>query len=178
MELQITRHKNRAVLLDCPVLVYFRKLHQKLFRGTQADQEGTLQIGAYRKTPDKFGVAAASVSSQLSALIEEYEKKKKIELRDILEFHAKFERIHPFEDGNGRVGRMVMMKECLRHGIDPFIIDDKHRGAYNRGIGCWDTDPTVLTDVALRAQTRFQNQKATLDLMDYCRPLVGRGAMR
>lgn len=156
--------------------VYFRKLHQKLFRGTKADQEGVLQIGAYRKTPDKYGVAAASVASQMSALIEEYEKKKNKELRDILEFHAKFERIHPFEDGNGRVGRMVMMKECLRHGIDPFIIDDKHRGAYNRGIGCWDTDPTVLTDVALKAQRRFQNQKVTLDLMDYCRPPVGRGA--
>ena len=156
--------------------IYFRKLHQKLFRGTVADQEGTLHVGEYRKTPDKFGVAASSITSALNKLVVEYEKKKKVTLKDILDFHARFEAIHPFEDGNGRVGRLILVKECLRHGIDPFIIDDKHRGDYNRGIVNWNSNPAALTAVAEQAQKRLQHQKETLDLMEYCRPAVGRGA--
>lgn len=156
--------------------VLFRKLHRKLFWGTRADQEETMQIGEYRKMPDKFGVLAATIPSALSALVEEYESKKKISLDDILDFHARFEAIHPFGDGNGRVGRMILVKECLRHGIEPFIIDDKHRGEYNRGIANWGTNPSALTAVAEQAQARFRNQKETLDLMEYCRPATGRGA--
>lgn len=156
--------------------VWFRKLHHKLFRGTKADQEGTLHIGEYRTTPDKFGVDAPAIPATLSALITEYESKKEIQLKDILDFHARFEAIHPFEDGNGRVGRMLMVKECLRHGIDPFIIDDKHRGEYNRGIANWRTNPSALIAVAEQAQARFRNQKETLDLLEYCRPSTGRGA--
>ena len=156
--------------------IWFRKLHHKLFRGTKADQEGSLHIGEYRTTPDKFGVDAATIPAALSALIEEYERKKNITLRDILDFHASFEEIHPFEDGNGRVGRLLMVKECLRHGIDPFIIDDKHRGEYNSGIANWRSKPSVLIAVAEQAQARFNNQKETLDLMEYCRPAIGRGA--
>ena len=156
--------------------IWFRKLHHKLFRGTKADQEGSLHIGEYRTTPDKFGVDAATIPAALSALIEDYERKKNITLRDILDFHASFEKIHPFEDGNGRVGRLLMVKECLRHGIDPFIIDDKHRGEYNSGIANWRSKPSVLLAVAEQAQARFRNQKETLDLMEYCRPATGRGA--
>ncbi len=69
-----------------------------------------------------------------------------------------------------------MMKDCLRHSIDHFIIDDKHRGEYNRGIASWSSNPAALTAVAEQAQKRLQNQKATLDLMEYCRPATGRGA--
>lgn len=156
--------------------IYFRKLHQKLFRGTVADQEGSLHIGEHRKTPDKFGVAASTIPSVLNALVLEYEKKKKITLKDILDFHARFEAVHPFEDGNGRVGRLILVKECLRHGIDPFIIDDKHRGEYNRGIASWCSNPVALTAVAEQAQKRLQSQRQTLDLMEYCRPATGRGA--
>lgn len=150
---------------------YFKKLHRKLFYGTAADQDGAVHIGEFRKTLDLVSAAVG-----LNKLIVEYEKKKKITLKDILDFHAKFERLHPFEDGNGRVGRLVMIKECLRHGIDPFIIDDKHRGEYKRGIANWETDPAMLTSVAEHAQARLTNQKETLDLLDYCRPPVGRGA--
>lgn len=156
--------------------VLFRKLHRKLFWGTRADQEGALHIGEYRTTPDKLGVDADSIPATLSTLITEYENKKNITLRDILDFHARFEQIHPFEDGNGRVGRILMVKECLHYGIDPFIIDDKHRGEYNRGIANWKRNPSALTTVAEQAQVRFRNQKETLDLMDYCRPPAGRGA--
>jgi Fic family protein len=155
---------------------WFRRLHHKLFRGTRADQEGALHIGEYRTTPGKFGVDASAIPAALSALIAEYEIKKEIKLKDILDFHARFETIHPFEDGNGRVGRMLLVKECLRHGIDPFIIDDKHRGEYNRGIASWSSNPAALTAVAGQAQKRLQNHRQTLDLMEYCRPATGRGA--
>jgi hypothetical protein len=69
-----------------------------------------------------------------------------------------------------------MYKECLHHGIDPFIIDDKHRGEYNRGISNWKTTPKTLTTAAEQAQSRFRNQKETLDLMEYYCPVTGRGA--
>ena len=155
---------------------YLRSLHAKLFRGTLADQEGRLHIGEYRNTPDKLGIAAASIPAQLTTLFTEYERKKEVLLYDTLDLHARFEAIHPFEDGNGRVGRLILVKECLRHGIDPFIIDDKHRSEYNRGIASWNSNPTALTAVVEQAQKRLQNQKATLDLMEYCRPATGRGA--
>ena len=95
---------------------------------------------------------------------------------DILDFHSKFELIHPFKDGNGRVGRVILAKECLRHNVDPFIIDDKRRGEYNRGIGLWNADSSVLIAVAEQAQARFRNFKETCDLLQYCRPTTGRGS--
>ena len=147
-----------------------------MFSGTQAAQRGTLNVGEYRKTPDKFGVDAAVIPAVLKTLAVEYESKKNITLHNVLDFHARFEKVHPFEDGNGRTGRILMMKECLRHGIDPFIIDDKHRSEYNQGIACWGRNPATLTAVAEQAQTRFRNVKETLDLMEYCRPPVGRGS--
>jgi Fic family protein len=79
-------------------------------------------------------------------------------LDQILEFHARLESINPFEDYNGRVGRVIMMKECLRHGIDPFVIDDKRRGEYNRGIAEWDEDRETLRIVAQQSQARFRQQ--------------------
>lgn len=71
---------------------------------------------------------------------------------------------------------MIMVKECLRHKVDPFIIDDKHRGEYNRGINNWTTNPIVLTAVTEQSQDRFRNFKATLDLMEYSRPAADCGA--
>lgn len=156
--------------------IYIRKLHQRLFRGTKADQEGMLHTGEFRKTPFKYGTIPESIPSELMELLKEYEQKKKIELSDIIDFHVRFESIRPFEDGNGRLGRMIMMKECLRHGIDPFIIDDKHRGDYNRGIKNWKTEKESLTTVVMQAQLRFQGQMEICNLMEYCRPISGRGA--
>ena len=156
--------------------IWLLKIHYMLFRGTKADQDDTIHIAEYRTKPSRYGVAAPTISAALKRLIKEYESRRNITLTDILDFHARFEAIHPFEDGNGRVGRLLMVKECLRHGIDPFIIDDKHRGEYNRGIAKWTYFPSILIDVAEIAQTRFRNQKATFDLMEYCRPTTGRGA--
>ena len=115
-----------------------RRYHYCLTYGTYADQKHQIGIGEYRKNPSKLGVPAILISSKLDELIRSYENKS-INMDAILDFHVRFEKVHPFEDYNGCVGRLIMMKECLRHNIVPFIVDDKHRGNYNKGIKCWST---------------------------------------
>ena len=100
---------------------------------------------------------AKLIISKLDELIQSYENKS-IDIDAILDFHVRFEKIHPFEYYNGRVGRLIMMKECLRHNIVPFIVDDKRRGDYNKGIKCWNTDSSVLRTACLKAQERFNRQ--------------------
>ena len=100
---------------------------------------------------------ARLISSKLDDLIQSYENKS-IDMDAILDFHVRFEKIHPFEDYNGRVGRLLMVKECLRHNIVPFIVDDKHRGSYNKGIKCWNTNQSVLRETCIKAQDRFRRQ--------------------
>ena len=102
----------------------------------------------------------------MATLIEKYESKKSVGLKDILDFHVKFESIRPFEDCNGRVGRLLMLKECLRHDITPFIIDDKHRTNYLEGIRCWNDNPNILMDVCIEAQLRFDAQIALQGLLE------------
>ena len=124
----------------------------------------------YRKSPasKKFGktTSPAKISSAMANLIEKYEAKKSIDLEDILDFHVKFECIRPYEDCNGRVGRLIILKECLRHGITPFIIDDKRRTGYLDGIRCWNEDPDILMDVCIEAQLRFEAQIALQGLLE------------
>lgn len=146
-----------------------KKIYTHLCYGTEADREGEVRCGEYRNRHSKYGVSPSLVSQEISGLIEEYETHKSVELDTILDFHVRFEKIHPFDDYNGRVGRLLMMKECLRFGIDPFIIDDKRRGAYNKGIAQWETDPQVLRMPVLEAQTRFRKQLELCKLMQYCR---------
>lgn len=123
---------------------YIKKLHEILTYGTYADRKEKLLSGEFRNEADKFGVPASEIDSALTKLIDEYEKNP-VNMDRIVDFHAEFEIIHPFSDYNGRVGRLIIIKECLRHGIDPFIIDDKHRGAYNRGICNWTSDRSQLS---------------------------------
>jgi fido (protein-threonine AMPylation protein) len=132
--------------------------------------------GEFRSQHHKYGIPPQQISNALNELIKEYEAKKKVQLKDILDFHVRFEQIHPFEDGNGRLGRLVMLKECLRHEVIPFIIDDKQRGAYHRGIAVWDNDQNPLNDVVDRAVKRMTNQMDTCRLLQYCRPETGRGS--
>ena len=124
----------------------------------------------YRKisTSKKFGQTTppAKISTAMANLIEKFESKETVNLKDILDFHVKFERIRPYEDCNGRVGRLIMLKECLRYGIVPFIIDDKHRTSYLEGIRCWDDDPDVLMDGCIEAQLRFEAQIALQGLLE------------
>ena len=147
-----------------------KKIHTLLCYGTEADREGVVRCGEYRNRSNKYGVSPAVISQELRGLIEEYETHKSMDLDAILDFHVRFEQIHPFDDYNGRVGRVIMMKECLRYCIDPFIIDDKRRGAYNKGIARWESDPQVLRVPVLEAQARFQKQLELCNLMQYCRP--------
>ena len=147
---------------------YIKKLHEILTYGTYAERKEKLFSGEFRNEADKFGVPASEIDSALTKLIDEYEKNP-VNMDRIVDFHAEFEIIHPFSDYNGRVGRLIIIKECLRHGIDPFIIDDKHRGAYNRGICNWTSDRSQLTKVALDAQKRFQGKMALCNLFQYAR---------
>ena len=149
-----------------------KQIHYLLTYGTYADQNHKTGVGEFRMNPGSGRLSLApplEIGKQLTALIKDYERKA-AKLEQILDFHVRFERIHPFDDYNGRVGRMLMMKECLRYGIDPFIIDDKRRGAYNRGIKQWDTNPEILTAAVLEAQKRFQSKMEVCRLMEYHRP--------
>lgn len=156
--------------VTAPLTVSFvKQVHHFLTYGTYADQNHKTGVGEFRIKPDKLGIPPQQINKAMADLIKGYERKA-ANLEQILAFHVQFERIHPFDDYNGRVGRILMVKECLRCGIDPFIIDDKRRGAYNRGIAQWDTDPEILQKVACEAQKRFQNKLDTCRLMQYHRP--------
>ncbi len=123
----------------------------------------------YRNTPapTKFGKTAApeDISPAVTKLFTAYEKTPTVGLHEILDLHVQFERIRPFDDYNGRLGRLLMLKECLRHGITPFILDDKRRTAYLNGLCQWDTHPEILTTTCLEAQNRFETQIELQKLM-------------
>lgn len=119
------------------------------------------QLG-YRTTDispsQSYGVPAEDISAELNRLFTAYEKKKNVTLQDVLDLHVRFERIRPLEDCNGRIGRLLMLKECLRHEITPFILDDKRRARYLTGLQSWGKDKTILTEVCTEAQIRFAAQ--------------------
>ena len=97
-----------------------------------------------------------NVSSEIKKLLTAYNSKGNITFDDIIEFHVQFEQIHPFQDGNGRVGRLIMFKECLKYGIVPFIIEDKIKMFYYRGLKEWNREKGYLTDTCLSAQDTFK----------------------
>lgn len=134
-----------------------RRYHYCLTYGTYADKKHNIGVGEYRKSPSKPGVAAKEIPSKLTKLIRAYEEAP-ADLDAILNFHVCFEKIHPFNDYNGRVGRLIMIKECLRHQITPFIIDDKRRGEYIQGIKRWNFNPSPLRNTCLTVQERFNRQ--------------------
>ena len=150
---------------------YIRKLHTMLSYGTMAERKLLFHPGEYRREACILGKTKTTppknINSQMNALIAEYESLDKVELAQILDFHVRFERIHPFTDGNGRLGRLLMFKECLRHEITPFILDDKRRTEYLKGIREWDMDKSTLFPPCLEAQTRFQAQIDLQKLQEY-----------
>ena len=107
---------------------YMKELHFLLKIGTSDIRRDWFRVGDYKRIPNEVGgidtTAPENVKSEMKTLIENYNKKKDVSLEDIIEFHVAFERIHPFQDGNGRVGRLIIFKECLKHNITPFIIDE------------------------------------------------------
>ena len=117
-------------------------------------------VGNYKRRPNEVGGMATAlpeeVPERMRALLAQYHSIEDKTLEDILEFHVRFERIHPFQDGNGRVGRLIMFKECLNYGIVPFMIEDDLKLFYYRGLKEWDNEKGYLTDTCLTAQDRYQ----------------------
>ncbi len=141
---------------------FIRKLHQILMTGTVDAYREQVRPGEYRtptsRSRDRQLLPAGQIHSSLGELIAGYERQTEIERNHILDFHVRFEEIFPFEDGNGRIGRLILFKECLRHDVMPFIIDDKRRSRYLRGIKEWHDDRYELVDVVMEAQDRFEAQ--------------------
>ena len=135
---------------------YIKELHSILKTGTSDSRKDWFNIGEYKKLPNEVGgtqtTAPQNVHSQIKFLLESYNNIKTVTFDDIIEFHVRFERIHPFQDGNGRVGRLIMFKECLKHNIIPFIIRDENKMFYYRGLKEWDNEKGYLLDTCLSAQ--------------------------
>lgn len=124
----------------------------------------------FRTDDSKKGIAPAKISKELTSLCKTYEKNPAT-IERILEFHVRFEKIHPFKDYNGRIGRLIMMKECLRFGITPFIIDDKNRAIYQYGILAWSQDHVPMISLVQSAQDRFRAKIELCRLFKYAREL-------
>lgn len=143
---------------------FIKELHLILKCGTSDSRKDWLAVGNYKKLPNEVGgmdtTLPEDVAGKMKALLAEYNSKNTQTLEDILDFHVKFERIHPFQDGNGRVGRLIMFKECLKYDIVPFIIEDNLKLFYYRGLKEWNREKGYLTDTCLTAQDKY---KAYLD---------------
>ena len=136
-----------------------KHLHYILKHDTKDATLGWFAVGDYKKRANIVGGRETSrpseVHKHMKALIEEYQAREKVSVEDIIAFHAEFEYIHPFQDGNGRVGRLVALKECLRHNIIPFIIEDAKKNYYYRGLAEWRNERGWLTDTCLDGQDTF-----------------------
>lgn len=152
--------KAKAVLSEKLI----KELHRILKTGTSDARKEWFAVGAYKRLPNEVGgrdtALPEEVGEKMQALLVRYNSKKQKTFEDILDFHVQFERIHPFQDGNGRVGRLIMFKECLKYNIVPFIIEDSLKLFYYRGLKEWDKEKGYLTDTCLAAQDRY---KAYLD---------------
>lgn len=140
------------------------KLHHILKTGTSDSRKDWFAVGEYKRLPNEVGGMQTSlpeeVADKMKALLSNYNAVPKKTLDDILDFHVRFERIHPFQDGNGRVGRLIMFKECLKYNIVPFIIEENLKLFYYRGLKEWYNEKGYLTDTCLTAQDKY---KAYLD---------------
>lgn len=144
-----------------------KELHLMLKSGTSDSRKEWFAVGDYKRFPNEVGgcetTAPENVKREISALLKEYNSIKEKTFDDILDFHCRFESIHPFQDGNGRVGRLIMFKECLANGFVPFIITDELKIFYYRGLQQWHSIKEYLRDTCLSAQDNYKV------LMDYYR---------
>lgn len=144
---------------------FIKEIHRILKTGTSDSRKSWFNVGDYKKFPNEVGGNATcppeEVHARMKTLLASYNDKKEKSLEDIIDLHQKFETIHPFQDGNGRVGRLVMFKECLANGIVPFIITEELKLFYYRGLKEWGHVNGFLTDTCLTAQDYYKK------LLDY-----------
>ncbi len=137
-----------------------KELHAVLKTGTSDSRKDWFAVGDYKKRPNEVGgqetALPEEVAEEMRDLLREYDGKKTKTLADLIDFHVRFERIHPFQDGNGRVGRLILFKECLKYGIVPFIVEEDLKLLYYRGLKEWGHENGYLTDTLLTAQDRFK----------------------
>lgn len=143
---------------------FIKELHFILKSGTSDSKKDWFSVGDYKKFPNEVGNMKTPLPEEvdhlMKDLLKEYNSKKEKTFEDILDFHVQFEKIHPFQDGNGRIGRLIMFKECLKYNIVPFIIEDNLKMFYYRGLKEWNNERGYLVDTCLTAQDRY---KAYLD---------------
>lgn len=141
-----------------------KRLHLTLKNGTSDSRKDWFAVGEYKRVPNEVGgrdtTAPEKVEAEISELLSSYNTVPKHTLEQIIAFHHNFECIHPFQDGNGRIGRLILFKECLKNNIVPFIIEDDLKMFYYRGLHEWNHEHGYLVDTCLTAQDRF---KAYLD---------------
>ena len=138
---------------------FIKNLHYMLKHDTKDSTLSWFSVGDYKKRPNVVGgqetAKPKDVPLRMRELLHEYTAKDNITIEDIIAFHAEFEHIHPFQDGNGRVGRLIALKECLHHNIIPFIIEDSKKGFYYRGLSKWQSEKGWLIDTCLDEQDTF-----------------------
>ena len=139
---------------------FIKHLHLLLKTGTSDSRKDWFAVGDYKRLPNEVGgqetCSPKEVHKSLKALLSDYNHNRQKSFEDILDFHVRFEQIHPFQDGNGRVGRLLMFKECLANDIVPFIITDELKMFYYRGLREWDHINGYLTDTCLTAQDQYK----------------------
>lgn len=145
-----------------------KELHRILKQSTRDSTLAWFAVGDYKKRANVVGghetTKPKDVSARMKALLSEYESLGTVTINDIIRFHYEFERIHPFQDGNGRIGRLIALKECLRFNIVPFIIEDSKKLFYYRGLSEWETEKGYLTDTCLDGQDAFKRLMAMFDM--------------
>ena len=165
--LYIANHLDEDLSIDMIL-----EMHSILKRGTSDDDDPRYNVGGFKVVPNMIGVIETidtvhpdNVRIELTELLNKYNSIKDITLEDIVDFHVRFEIIHPFADGNGRVGRIIMFKECLKHNIMPFIILDDDKAFYLRGLKQYDNDKMFLIDTIGHEQDVYE--KVCDDLLDF-----------
>ena len=139
---------------------FIKQLHLLLKSGTSDSRKDRFAVGDYKRLPNEVGgqetCSPKEVHQQMKALLSTYNHNKRKTLEDIVDFHVQFEQIHPFQDGNGRVGRLLLFKECLANGIVPFIVTDELKMFYYRGLKVWGHINGFLMDTCLTAQDQYK----------------------
>ena len=145
-----------------------KELHRILKQSTKDSTLSWFAVGDYKKRANVVGgretAKPKDVPARMKALLSDYESLDAVSIENVIKFHYNFERIHPFQDGNGRVGRLIALKECLRHGIVPFIIEDSKKMFYYRGLSEWESERGYLTDTCLDGQDTFKKLLSIFDI--------------